>query len=518
MGSHGVGKSAIARRFLKNSFSESYQPTVEETYSTVLQTLTGSCIRLVLTDTAGLHHFPAMRELRMRTGDAFLLVFSFDSQESFQEALRLHKKLKQVRGDLFDDQAVIFVGNKLDLLLWPSTGSNPPQNVRPEKDVHQKGLRVNGGMSVAQTAAAIYQQAESTLSQKPSSRYITTSARIGHNVLELYHLILWPILHASAQPKSNQDTRKPGFSEDGMARRKISAVKFAPKRVVWPWKQISSMRSRVLWHADRHLPRSISETLMPWSSPPAVNCFPIPIFGSLSLTLNIGIRRSSIWIFVIGDVPHAILGSDFHAEFDLLVDCRRARLLNRTTDLPVCGLTPFIAPTNLSVLDADIVSPFRELLLRHPNIINPQFRSGEVQNHVLHHICTSGPLELTGEALTALERIKNSVVDATLLTHPVPEAQLSLMADASAVAVGAVLQQNLAGSTRLLDFFSQKLLPAETHHSTFGRELLAIYLAGKHFRHFLGGRDFTVFTEHTPLTVALRSHSDKYNSSGNRPS
>nr|VZI46539.1 unnamed protein product [Spirometra erinaceieuropaei] len=45
-----------------------------------------------------------------------------------------------------------------------------------------------------------------------------------------------------------------------------------------------------------------------------------------------------------------------------------------------------------------------------------------------------GPLELTGEALTALERIKNSVVDATLLTHPVPETQLSLMADASAVA------------------------------------------------------------------------------------
>nr|VZI46537.1 unnamed protein product [Spirometra erinaceieuropaei] len=126
------------------------------------------------------------------------------------------------------------------------------------------------------------------------------------------------------------------------------------------------------------------------------NCFPIPIFGSLSLTLNFGIRRSSIWIFVIGDVPHAILGSDFHAEFDLLVDCRRARLLNRTTDLPVCGLTPFIAPTNLSVLDTDIVSPFRELLLRHPNKINPQFRSGEVQNHVVHHICTSAKPCLSG--------------------------------------------------------------------------------------------------------------------------
>nr|VZI44160.1 unnamed protein product [Spirometra erinaceieuropaei] len=122
-----------------------------------------------------------------------------------------------------------------------------------------------------------------------------------------------------------------------------------------------------------------------------------------------------------------------------------------------------------------------------------------------------GPLELTGEALTAFERIKNSLADATLLTHPTPEAQLSLMVDASTVVVGAVLQQHLAGSTQPLAFFSKKLLPAETRYSTFGRELLAIYLAVKHFRHFLEGRDFTVLTDHKPLTFALRSLSDKYN-------
>ncbi|BHF73749.1 hypothetical protein SprV_0401683200 [Sparganum proliferum] len=122
-----------------------------------------------------------------------------------------------------------------------------------------------------------------------------------------------------------------------------------------------------------------------------------------------------------------------------------------------------------------------------------------------------GPLELTGEALTAFERIKNSLADATLLTHPALEAQLSLMVYASTVAVGAVLQQHLAGSTQPLAFFSKKLLPAETRYSTFSRELLAIYLAVKHFRHFLEGCDFTVFTKHKPLTFALRSHSDKYN-------
>nr|VZI50504.1 unnamed protein product [Spirometra erinaceieuropaei] len=122
-----------------------------------------------------------------------------------------------------------------------------------------------------------------------------------------------------------------------------------------------------------------------------------------------------------------------------------------------------------------------------------------------------GPLELTGEALTAFERIKNSLADATLHTHPASEAQLSLMVDVSTVTVSAVLQQHLAGSTRALAFFSKKLLPAETRYSTFGLELLAICLAVKHFRHFFEGRDFTVFTDHKPLTFALRSHSDKYN-------
>nr|VZI40915.1 unnamed protein product [Spirometra erinaceieuropaei] len=107
-----------------------------------------------------------------------------------------------------------------------------------------------------------------------------------------------------------------------------------------------------------------------------------------------------------------------------------------------------------------------------------------------------GPLELTGEALTAFERIKNSLADATLLAHPAPEAQLSLMVDASTVAVGAVLQKHFA---------------AETRYSNFGREQLAIYLAVKHFRHSIEGRDFTVFTDHKPLTFALLSHTDKRN-------
>ncbi|BHF77515.1 hypothetical protein SprV_0602062200 [Sparganum proliferum] len=91
----------------------------------------------------------------------------------------------------------------------------------------------------------------------------------------------------------------------------------------------------------------------------AANCSPISTFGSRSLTLNIGLRQTSSWIFVIADVPHAILGSDFLAEFDFLVDCRRSCLLDRTTGLSVRGLTPFNDSCNLSVLDTVFARPRR---------------------------------------------------------------------------------------------------------------------------------------------------------------
>lgn len=101
----------------------------------------------------------------------------------------------------------------------------------------------------------------------------------------------------------------------------------------------------------------------------------------------------------------------------------------------------------------------------------------------------------------AFSDVKKALSEATMLHHPMHDAPTSVMTDASGTAVGAVLQQRVDGHWQPLAFFSKKLQPAETRYSVFSRELLAAYLAVRHFQHFVEGRAFTISTDHKPLPV-----------------
>ena len=69
-----------------------------------------------------------------------------------------------------------------------------------------------------------------------------------------------------------------------------------------------------------------------------------------------------------------------------------------------------------------------------------------------------------------------------LLEHPRPDAMIAVTTDASSIACGAVLEQSVNGAWQPLAFFSRRLRPAETRYHTFDRELLAVFLALRHFR------------------------------------
>ena len=110
---------------------------------------------------------------------------------------------------------------------------------------------------------------------------------------------------------------------------------------------------------------------------------------------------------------------------------------------------------------------------------------------------------------TAFEKAKEALKEAVLLHHPHPDAPTSLTTDASNSALGAQLEQKQGHSWVPLAFFSRKLSETEKKYSAFDRELLAAYSAVKHFRHFLEGRPFTLYTDHKPLVTALKSQTER---------
>ena len=114
------------------------------------------------------------------------------------------------------------------------------------------------------------------------------------------------------------------------------------------------------------------------------------------------------------------------------------------------------------------------------------------------------------DMLQAFEDTKSALAAAALLAHPSPTAPLALTSDASDVAVGAVCKQWVSGAWQPLAFFSRQLRAAERRYSTFDRELLALFLATRHFRFLLEGRRFTAFVDHKPLAFAMTKASEPW--------
>ena len=122
----------------------------------------------------------------------------------------------------------------------------------------------------------------------------------------------------------------------------------------------------------------------------------------------------------------------------------------------------------------------------------------------------SHTLTWNDDAIAAFRNTKETLAAAFFLSYPAPDVPTCLMTDASDTAIGDVLQQHIKVSWHPISFFSKKMTSKEKRYSTFDRELLAVYLAIKHFRHFLEGREFHVFTDHKQLTFALNIRSDRH--------
>ncbi|UYV62285.1 K02A2.6-like, partial [Cordylochernes scorpioides] len=101
---------------------------------------------------------------------------------------------------------------------------------------------------------------------------------------------------------------------------------------------------------------------------------------------------------------------------------------------------------------------------------------------------------------SAFETVKGILTSEPLLIHPTIGVPFILNTDASGIAVGACLQQEVKGTVRPIAYYSKRLTGPEIRYSTIEKEAYAVVLSLQHFKHLLAGSKVEVHTDHKPIT------------------
>ncbi|CAF0885240.1 unnamed protein product [Adineta ricciae] len=114
-GSGGVGKSCLTMQFVQGIFLPKYDPTIEDVYKKTVE-IDEKQYSLEILDTAGTEEFSAMRDLYVKNGQGFVLVYSITSQATFNDLNDFYDRIMRVKDvEIHGQPPLILVGNKSDL-------------------------------------------------------------------------------------------------------------------------------------------------------------------------------------------------------------------------------------------------------------------------------------------------------------------------------------------------------------------------------------------------------------------
>ncbi|XP_026218121.1 GTP-binding protein Rheb-like isoform X1 [Anabas testudineus] len=106
------GKSSLTIQFVEGQFVDSYDPTIENTF-TKMMTVNGQEYNLQLVDTAGQDEYSIFPQSYTIDVDGYILIYSVTSYKSFEVVRVIHEKLLDMVGNV--QVPLILVGNKKDL-------------------------------------------------------------------------------------------------------------------------------------------------------------------------------------------------------------------------------------------------------------------------------------------------------------------------------------------------------------------------------------------------------------------
>ena len=113
LGASKTGKTSIIQQFLYDQFSSKHEQTIDDMYRGEFE-MHERKIVFDIQDVSGsyVYDFPGMRNVSFTSADAFILVFSLESLESWNEIYNLREMIHKEKGT---DTPIVIVGNKADL-------------------------------------------------------------------------------------------------------------------------------------------------------------------------------------------------------------------------------------------------------------------------------------------------------------------------------------------------------------------------------------------------------------------
>ena len=112
------------------------------------------------------------------------------------------------------------------------------------------------------------------------------------------------------------------------------------------------------------------------------------------------------------------------------------------------------------------------------------------------------------ECHNAFEKLKEVLIDSSVLKHPHYNSPFIVDTDASDNSLGAVLSNIVDGVEYPVVFASRVLTPAECRYSTTKKEALAVIQAMKWFKPYIWGNQFVLRTDHASLQWLFRQNND----------
>ena len=108
------------------------------------------------------------------------------------------------------------------------------------------------------------------------------------------------------------------------------------------------------------------------------------------------------------------------------------------------------------------------------------------------------------ECQEAFEKLKDKLMSTPVLVKADLSKDFELHTDASNNHVGAVLMQREDEGLKPIGYFSKKLNRCEKKYCCTDKEALGIIKATRFFHHYLWGKQFSIITDHQPLTSVFK--------------